>query len=159
MRYLLDAMLGTLATYLRLCGHDTCYALDRDVEADAAVLALATAEDRVLLTRDEQLAARAERSILLRQRGTEPQLRELAAAGLDLTPVEEPVHCGRCNGRLARETAAGSDARPEYVPDDATPVWRCRDCDQRFWKGSHWDRMAATLAAVRERSGETAADG
>lgn len=159
MRYLLDAMLGNLATYLRLCGHDTLYALDRDVEADDAVLALATGEHRSLVTRDAHLATQAERSILLRERETEPQLRELAAAGVDLTPAAEPVHCGRCNGRLARVEAADAADRPEYVPDDAAPVWRCRDCGQRFWKGSHWDRMAATLSDVRESSGERAVDG
>lgn len=159
MRYLCDAMLGTLPTYLRLCGHDTVYALDRDVEADDAVLALAAGEDRVLLTRDEQLAAMAEQSILLRERETEPQLRELAAGGVALTPVAEPEYCGRCNGLLTRGDADGSGQRPEYVPDDVAPVWRCRDCDQRFWKGSHWDRMVATLADVRAASGETAADG
>ncbi|MFD1644798.1 Mut7-C RNAse domain-containing protein [Haloarchaeobius litoreus] len=156
MRLLLDAMLGNLATYLRLCGHDTVYALDRDVEADEAVLGLATAGDRTLVTRDEQLATQAEQSILLRDRDTEPQLRELATAGVDLTPAEEPVHCGRCNGRLVRVDATDSDARPDYVPDHATPVWRCRNCDQRFWKGSHWDRMVATLADVRDASGESA---
>ncbi|MFC4407033.1 Mut7-C RNAse domain-containing protein [Haloarchaeobius iranensis] len=158
MRYLLDAMLGNLATYLRLCGHDTLYALDRDVEADDAVLELATEEDRSLITRDEQLAAHAEQSVLLGHRETEPQLRELDAAGVDLAPVAEPVHCGRCNGRLARIETGDSDDGPEYVPDDAAPVWRCRDCGQRFWKGSHWDRMAATLADVRGSSGETATD-
>jgi uncharacterized protein with PIN domain len=132
MRYLLDAMLGNLATYLRLCGHDAAYVLDRDVEADDAVLALASEENRILLTRDEHLAGRAEQSILLRERETEPQLRELATGGVGLTPAEEPVRCGRCNGPLARVTAADSDARPEYVPDDAAAVWRCRDCAQRF---------------------------
>ncbi|WP_256298810.1 Mut7-C RNAse domain-containing protein [Haloarchaeobius salinus] len=159
MRYLLDAMLGTLPTYLRLCGHDTVYALDRDVEADEAVLGLAAEEERTLVTRDGRLAARADDAVLLRERDTEPQLRELAAAGVELTPAPEPVHCGRCNGRLVRDDAADSDTRPAYVPDDADPVWRCLDCDQRFWKGSHWERMVATLADVRDTSGETATDG
>jgi len=159
MRLLLDAMLGNLATYLRLCGHDTVYALDRDAEADDAVLALVADEGRTLVTRDEHLSARADRAVLLRNRDTVPQLRELAAASVDLTPAAEPVHCGRCNGRLVRGDATDSDARPEYVPDDAAPVWRCRDCDQRFWKGSHWDRMVATLSDVRDESEETAPDG
>ncbi|WP_440991040.1 Mut7-C RNAse domain-containing protein [Haloarchaeobius baliensis] len=159
MRYLLDAMLGNLATYLRLCGHDTVYALDRDAEADESVLGLVADEGRTLVTRDEHLAARAEHAVLLRNRDTEPQLRELAAAGVDLTPADQPVHCGRCNGRLVRDAAADSDTRPDYVPDDAEPVWRCRNCDQRFWKGSHWDRMVATLADVRDTSEETAPDG
>lgn len=33
-RFLLDAMLGTLTTYLRMCGYDAAYALDHEIEAD-----------------------------------------------------------------------------------------------------------------------------
>jgi len=33
-RFLLDVMLGKLATYLRMCGYDTLYALEEDIEAD-----------------------------------------------------------------------------------------------------------------------------
>lgn len=56
--FLLDAMCGTLATYLRMCGYDVAYALDRDAEADDRLLDLAAAEDRTLVTRDRELAER-----------------------------------------------------------------------------------------------------
>ncbi|WP_237560459.1 Mut7-C RNAse domain-containing protein, partial [Halolamina rubra] len=62
-------MLGKLATYLRMCGYDTAYALDRGVEADARIRRLAAAENRTLLTRDEQLAASVDDAILLTERG------------------------------------------------------------------------------------------
>jgi len=52
-------LLGKLATYLRMCGSDAAYALDRGLEADGWLLALAAAEGGTLLTRDEQLAERA----------------------------------------------------------------------------------------------------
>ncbi|WP_435345447.1 Mut7-C RNAse domain-containing protein [Haloarchaeobius sp. HRN-SO-5] len=148
VRFLLDVMLGNLAVYLRLCGYDTVYALDRDAEADDRLLALAAEEGRTVVTRDEHLAARADDAILLRTRGTEPQLRELVEAGVELDPTDDPVQCGRCNGRLDR--VDGGSTTPEYAPDDDTPVWRCRECGQYFWKGSHWDRMVATLAEVRD---------
>ncbi|PSQ40099.1 hypothetical protein BRD13_00720 [Halobacteriales archaeon SW_5_70_135] len=110
MRLLLDAMCGGLRAPLRMCGHDTAYALDRDVEADDRLLALAREEERTLITRDRELA-----------------------------------RCGRCNGRLEGVGREDSDGeRPAYVPETADPVWRCRDCGQRFWRGSHW-------ADVRER--------
>jgi uncharacterized protein with PIN domain len=57
-RVLCDAMLGKLARYLRMCGYDTAYALDRGIEADAAIGELARREGRTLLTRDADLAAR-----------------------------------------------------------------------------------------------------
>lgn len=145
-------MCGTLAVYLRFCGHDAAYAMDRDVEADDRLLALAEAEGRTLVTRDRQLADRAGDAILLTAREVTGQLRELRNAGVDLSVPDRPVRCGQCNGKLAPVDydAAGMEA-PEYVPTDldaADSVSRCRDCGQWFWKGSHWDRMAATIEGL-----------
>lgn len=143
-KLLLDVMLGKLAVYLRLCGYDAAYAGDRDVEADDRLLAIAADEDRVILTRDVQLADRAARSILLTEREVDAQLAELRDAGLDLEPIDEPTRCGRCNGRL--RPVDGSESTPGYAPDpDEIDCWRCRDCGQVFWKGSHWDRMRDAL--------------
>ncbi|MFC6731989.1 Mut7-C RNAse domain-containing protein [Haladaptatus sp. DYSN1] len=143
-RLLLDVMLGRLASYLRMCGYDTVYALDRNIEADDELLALAREEDRRLLTRDVLLAAQSHASILIQERDVHEQLRELEATGLTLE-LAEPAYCGRCNGSLEPST---SDSRPEYVPDEVTALWRCRDCGQFFWKGSHWDRVEQTLESL-----------
>ncbi len=144
MRLLLDAMCGGLRSYLRLCGHDTAYVLDRlEDPDDDAIAALAREEDRRLVTRDVALAGRAEDALLVESSNVEAQLQELRVAGVELTPAE-PTYCGRCNGRLERLEVGPA----EYVPDDAEPVWVCRACGQQFWKGSHWDRMRETLAAL-----------
>jgi len=146
--FLLDVMCGKLATYLRFCGYDAAYALDREVETDDAILAMACEEDRRLLTRDVALAERAgDRGFLLHDRDVEGQLRELAAAGLDLTLDERPARCGVCNGPVERVPADASV--PEYARDPGeTAVWRCRTCEQHFWKGSHWRRVKETLAEL-----------
>jgi len=135
VRLLADAMLGSLATVCRMCGHDTAYCLDRGVEADDDVLALAEREDRVLLTRDRQLAARATESVLVESKDVDEQVRELAAAGVDLS-LSAGERCGSCNGEL-RELGDGEE-RDEYVPGDVGSVWECRDCGQQFYRGSHW---------------------
>jgi uncharacterized protein with PIN domain len=141
-RLLLDAMLGTLATHLRMCGHDAAYALDRGLEADDALLAWATGEDRRLVTRDRQLAARADDALLVAAKDVDAQLREVRAAGVDLE-LTEPTRCAACNGRLER---LDDEPTPEHAPPTAEqPVWRCRDCGQHFWKGSHWDDVAERL--------------
>lgn len=146
-RLLLDAMLGKLATYLRMCGYDAAYALEEGVEDDGSVLALAEREGRRLVTRDESLAARAGEAVLLSSRDVADQLRELRAGGFDLSLADEPGRCGACNGPLAE--VAGEEDTPEYAPDPAeTRVWRCVDCGQHFWKGSHWDDVAATLESL-----------
>ena len=162
MRFLLDAMCGGLRSYLRMCGHDAAYALDRadgdSAPSDDAVLSLARDEDRRVVTRDRSLAARAnaagpagedaderERAgaILLTERDTIDQLRELRERGVPLALDDDPTYCGTCNGPLER--TAPEEPRPDYVPDDQDPVWRCRDCGRHFWKGTHWDRVRETL--------------
>ncbi|WP_267642546.1 Mut7-C RNAse domain-containing protein [Haloarchaeobius amylolyticus] len=150
-RFLLDVMCGGLTTYLRFCGHDTVYALDRGEEDDDRLRAIAAEEGRTLVTRDVHLANRADEAILLRRRDTEAQLAELLEAGVSLHPTEEPEYCGRCNGPVER--VPPETTTPEYAPDDDTPTWRCLDCGQCFWRGSHWDRMRETLERVRAAQG------
>lgn len=141
---LLDVMLGKLATYLRMCGYDAAYALDQDIESDEALLALAADEGRRILTRDRQLASRAPGGILLTEREIAGQLRELAAAGFALELADEPERCGTCNGPVERVDR--TEPTPPYIPDPSIEtVWRCLDCGQHFWKGSHWDSVAETL--------------
>jgi uncharacterized protein with PIN domain len=145
MRFLLDAMLGKLATYLRMCGHDAAYALDRGTEADDDLLALAREEDRRLLTRDADLAARAGDALLIESPDVEGQLRELRTAGVPLS-LGGPERCSRCNGRVER---VESGETPGYAPDPGEErVWRCGECGQCYWKGSHWDDVAERLDAV-----------
>ncbi len=135
----LDVMLGKLATYLRMCGYDTAYALDRGVEDDDRILELARGEGRTLVTRDEELAARRQDSVLLRSLDVTDQLCELRNCDFDLS-LSDPVRCSDCNGQLVRDDGES----PEYAPDDEQ-VWRCEDCKKRFWKGSHWESVERTL--------------
>ena len=155
-RLLLDTMCGKLATYLRMCGYDAAYALDADAgesldsieaPADDELLDRVAREYRRLLTRDRQLAGRASDAVLLESKVVEDQLAELADAGFDLSLPDEPARCGNCNGPL--EPLSQAEPTPEYTPDPSeTDVWHCLDCGQFFWKGSHWDDVADTLAAL-----------
>ncbi|WP_049985848.1 Mut7-C RNAse domain-containing protein [Halobellus rufus] len=171
-RLLVDAMCGKLATYLRMCGYDAAYVLDRGGErgtdtdsgpasasespSDAEIAAWAERSGRTLLTRDVDLAARVDGAVLLQSRDVVEQLETLYEAGFDLSLADPPCRCGACNGELRRvaseESLFDADASlPTGAPDPVeTPCWRCRDCGQVFWKGSHWDDVAATLARVRK---------
>lgn len=150
-RLVCDAMLGRLTTYLRMCGYDTVYAPDRGVEADDAVAALAADEDRTLLTRDRDLAARVQNAVLLTNRDIEGQLQELLEAEFELS-LSTPTRCSRCNGSLTRVSAA--TRTPADVPDPATTkVWTCEDCGHRFWQGSHWDDVGDRLDTLETGPG------
>lgn len=145
-------MLGKLATYLRMCGYDTAYALDRGIEADDRLLELAHEEGRLLVTRDAELARRATGlagqadGLLLETKPVTDQLRELTDAEFALK-LSEPARCAQCNSELEEVTAESSS--PEYAPDpDELRVWRCPNCGQHFWKGSHWESVAETLSEL-----------
>jgi len=151
VRFLVDVMCGRLVPYLRMCGYDTIYAGDRGLETDDGVLAVAAAEDRTILTRDVTLAARAPESVLLESRDVNGQLAAVVAAGVDLTLPDVPTRCGQCNGRL--EAIDPGNSTPDYAPDPADErCWRCLDCGQYFWRGSHWDRVRETLSAVESET-------
>lgn len=140
-------MCGKLAVYLRMCGYDAAYVLERDAEADDRALDLVRTEGRTLVTRDRDLAARAPDSILLSRRDLVDQLRELRDAGVPLAVDDDPVRCGACNGPLEQLPTYAETA--EYAPDPADEaVWRCRACGQMFWKGSHWDGVRETLEGL-----------
>ena len=154
-RVLVDVMCGTLATYLRMCGYDALYALDRGIEADDELATLAVETDRTLLTRDRALAARIEDAVRLTERDVLDQLRELDAAGYAIELADEPTRCGACNGPVER--VALDAPRPSYVPADGPERhWRCRDCGQWFWKGSHWASVDERLAEAGLPGGEDA---
>jgi Uncharacterized conserved protein len=148
-RLLLDAMLGKLATYLRMCGYDTAFALDRDVAADDRLRRLATDEARRLVTRDVALARRARGDdgpapILVEPHAVDDQLAQIAAAGYELTLSGRPARCGACNG--ARSCRRPETTRPEYV---RTASHRCGGVVTvtSGLEGGHWEQVADTLAA------------
>ena len=150
---LLDAMLGKLATYLRMCGYDTAYALDRGIEEDSKLRELATAEGRTLLTRDTGLARQTDGAVLLRGRAIERQLSELITTGFELE-LSAPTRCSMCNGRL--RGVRKNETTPSSAPSPTEQaVWRCQECDQLFWKGSHWRAVETRLADLEGGRNET----
>lgn len=144
-RFLVDVMLGKLATYLRMCGYDTLYAQEEGIEADDAIRERAQTTGRTLLTRDQTLAAATEGAICLTATAIEAQLSELHEQGIAIDLPTTPNRCSLCNGGV---TQIDPGQHPEHAPDTVGRVWRCTDCDQYFWKGSHWERIQETIAAV-----------
>lgn len=146
-RLVTDAMLGRLTTYLRMCGHDTVYVGDTDCETDEEIAGFAEREDRLLLTRDSDLAALSERALLLESRDVRTMLSTLIERGIQVELPVTPTYCSACNGSLER--VAPDAQTPEYAPDPlAVELWRCTQCGQYYWKGSHWDDVAQTLSSL-----------
>ncbi len=149
MKLLCDHMLGTLAKWLRFMGYDTAYPGPLD---DTELLALARREERVLLTRDKELASRSPKALRIRSDDLEVQIREVASA-LGLRLVDPLSRCSLCNTVLA---PVPLDAVKDIVPDGVRTrqraFWQCTSCHRVYWQGSHWNMMVERLKRLPVRS-------
>jgi uncharacterized protein with PIN domain len=149
MKFIADRMLGTLTRYLRFMGYDTLSANSLepgDTREDTALLGIARAEGRILLTRDRELARRGgDRAVLLESEEVMAQIRTLSSLGF-ITPELVMDRCSLCNLRLrpATEAEVGS---AEYVPDERESLefFLCPGCRRLYWMGSHGRNLRATL--------------
>ena len=140
-------MLGRLARWLRILGYDTLYFSNAD---DATLARLALADDRILLTRDVELARRrGVRVILISGDQVENQLREIVNV-LTLSAGEAFSRCLDCNALLVEfERTQARDLVPPYVFATQTRFRRCAICGKVYWRGTHWAHMLATLESAR----------
>lgn len=155
MRFLLDRMVGNLASWLRILDADTAY--DREAD-DGGLLERAQREGRILLTRDRELAERARvRGVgarLLPAGGVAEWLADLhRSLGLPLEPKFE--RCSLCNVAPLRPAEPRDLEGREDVPKGGPgPFWRCPGCGQVFWEGGHWRSIRRILEEARRLAGQ-----
>lgn len=143
MKFIADMMLGRLARWLRLYGYDTIYGVEEDDE----IIRMALEEGRIVLTRDQDLAGRAEklgvRVILLGSNDFEEQVGELKRRGVtfrELFPAN--ARCPKCNGpieEVPKEAVKGKV--PESVYERYDEFYVCERCGQVYWPGRQWREM------------------
>jgi uncharacterized protein with PIN domain len=149
VRFAADVHLGRLAAYLRLAGFDTTYKNDWD---DAALVAEALGEHRIVLTRDRGLLMRSAvtHGLLVRETSPRLQLWEVLDR-FDLWDALTPFsRCTVCNGPVA--AVPKSDVRDVLEAGTARTYdhfWRCRDCGRVYWRGAH----CRSLTSLFERGG------
>ena len=135
-------MLGSLARWLRFMGYDTAYP---EPGPDRDLIERVHLENRILLTRDKELAGRVADAIQVRSDNLEEQIREVATA-LSLRLVDPMSRCSVCNELLVQTSVEDvSDLVPEGVRFRHQMFWRCPSCRRVYWQGSHWDKMVARL--------------
>lgn len=142
MKFLVDAMLGKLAKWLRILGYDTLYF--RDLE-DERLIALAEAEGRVLLTGDEELRRH---GILISSDDWREQLRELAEA-VELDTRGVFTRCIECNVPLEPVGRAEVEGQvPSFVLATHEEFGRCPRCGRIYWKGTHFKSALAEVERI-----------
>ena len=150
-RFLCDHMLGSLARWLRFLGYDTLYPGAMD---DTGILEVARTEERILLTRDKELAARAAGlGRLVRSDVLDEQLADIRKAfGLDGSGEGALSRCSLCNALL--ETMGMREAEKAGVPAAILHrhdrFWRCPGCGQLYWPGSHYERIMGKIGELEK---------
>jgi uncharacterized protein with PIN domain/sulfur carrier protein ThiS len=151
-RFVLDAHLGKLASYLRMLGFDTLYKNDFK---DPMLKALSRNKGRILLSKDRGLVHKSGLTRAHEVRALRPreQLTEILER-FDLYRLARPFQrCMVCNALL--ETAHKDELAGRVPPQ----VWQdheifrvCPACHKVYWAGSHYHHMQhfiQTLLAQR----------
>lgn len=158
LRFVLDANLGRLAVLLRLVGFDALYRNDFE---DAALAALAAAEQRMLLTRDRGLLKRRllVHGSFVRATAPETQLLEVLRRFRLQARLRPFSRCLRCNGALeAIGKAEVAALLPPRVRASAAQVSRCQGCGRVYWPGTHFQRMQDRVRALQQALAREAAN-
>ncbi|MFX1317736.1 MAG: Mut7-C RNAse domain-containing protein [Promethearchaeota archaeon] len=147
-RFIVDAMFGSLARWLRLLGYDTVYC---DIQSDDEILE--EVGDRILLTRDKELIKRArKRGMTILNPGSgsiRSMLKELHdRLGVRFTANPDESRCPSCNASLLRKHREEVQAQvPKGSLRNHDEFWQCTNprCHQVYWQGRHWTRISNTL--------------
>jgi len=146
--FLLDNHLGKLAIYLRMMGFDVLY---RNDYKDDELAEIAGKSERILLTRDRGLLKRSiiKFGYIVRSSLPRDQVMEVSKR-YDLYVNAKPFHrCLQCNSII-------KPVEKQLILNRLQPLTKqyydefkiCNDCDQIYWKGSHYKRMSSMLDEI-----------
>ncbi len=154
-KFLVDAMLGKLATWLRLAGCDTVY---NPGIHDDELLKMAVEETRILLSSDVELVRRAENqgvSSMLVRGSVDFEVAEVFRV-FQVAPQIDPskARCSKCNGQLTelrnKEREKIKDLVFEQTYDHYDIFWHCQECDNVYFQGGYWDNIQKYMERIQK---------
>ena len=148
-------MLGNLSRKLRVLGFDSKYFSSIE---DKQLIELAKKENRVIITKDEELAKAANKIniqvILIRSDDEIDQIIEIATKiGLSSFSMDTNyARCVSCNGRLEFVEKSGlKDKVPIGVYERQNQFWICVDCQKIYWAGTHFKKLQEFVTRLNQR--------
>lgn len=140
-RFICDVHLGRLCKYMRMLGFDTLYS---NQYTPQEMIALSIQEKRIILSRSFQLTRHKEVTHFYWIRSADPleQIKDLVSK-LDLSKLTDPlIRCLNCNHKLVPVVKPEILHRLEVRTSEYyNEFFICPDCDQIYWKGSHFENM------------------
>ncbi len=147
VKFAADRMLGRLAKWLRIIGHDVAYGSHL---AGYGLIRTARKEDRLILTRDRGIRKKGPPDyLLIESTRFREQLRQVIHAyGLD--PVKNAfTRCVECNDLLDPiPKEAVQEKVPPYVFSTQERFSVCRHCQRVYWPATHLHKMLEELKSL-----------
>jgi len=146
--FIADAMLGKLARWLRMLGHNVTYYRHFD---DKTLMDLAKVENRVLLTRDlklyQQTLGKGIPAFFVDVKDDAHKLAVLAKKfGFKLQIDMNVSRCPKCNCDLV---SVSKGTLENQIPKETftyyDDFWQCNGCSQVYWQGAHWNSIQTAL--------------
>ncbi len=144
--FAVDKMLGRLARWLRILGHDVAYGPHL---SGRTLAERARREGRLLLTRDTRLLRdpHLPAHLFIASDRFRDQLRQVAATvPLGGGFLHRCLDCNRGLEAVAREAVAATV--PPYVLATQERFERCPRCGRVYWPATHREHMLDELAAL-----------
>ncbi len=151
-KFYADAMLGSLARWMRVLGYDVEY--ERDID-DRVLVLRALSQGRIVLTRDKQLSKR--RALRGRVRFIESdQLEAQLIQVVERYPIGEEgflTRCLRCNTPLEDiESEEVKGEVPVFVFETEKRFRKCGPCGKIYWPGTHRAHMIGEIKRLTGRN-------
>lgn len=149
-KFIADAHLGKLVSYLRILGFDTFYFNDY---GDKLLAKKSREENRILLTKDHGLLMRknVKYGYFIRSDLPKKQLKEVIARYNLLNYINKSSRCPKCNHLLKRiEKKKIIDRLEPKTKKYFNKFYICPNCDQIYWKGSHFNRINNLIENIED---------
>ena len=159
MLFLVDAMLGNIARKLQLLGFDSEYHSDID---DLKLIEQAKNEQRIIISKDHNLIARAKKQgvryvYVTKENEIEQFLEILEHVPLELNNITgDTARCTKCNSPTSQiHKSKVTDKIPERVLEYNDKFWKCDNCDQIYWEGTHIKKLQEFLHKIKLEENRT----
>ena len=153
MLFLVDSMLGNVAKKLLLLGYDSEYYSDID---DLELIEKAKDEQRTIISKDRELISKAKKqnisSVYVSKEDEIEQFLEI----LEQIPLEfneitgDTARCTKCNCTTSQiDKSKVVDKIPEKVLEFNDKFWKCDNCNQIYWEGTHIKKLQEFLEKIK----------
>jgi uncharacterized protein with PIN domain len=155
IKFFVDAMLGNIAKKMRLFGYDTEYFSDID---DQQLINIAEKEDRVIISRDENLIEKSRknglRHVFITKNNEIEQFQEIInCIKLDVSEISgDTARCPKCNSLTKQvDRTSIKEKVPQRIFEMNERFWQCIGCNQIYWEGTHIRNLQKFAGKINER--------